>query len=194
MNPSGAARSLPTAISAGRLGRLDALVDLFALREDLPGGEPSLVELLQLLESTERTGDRRGRVPDGAGRPHRLAAQGPRHADRRLRPARSRATGATAGLCASLVDAFALIGRPGVSAAQADGWATATIGATQAEELRLAAKSKHDEERWPAIARALRDPVRDKQRAALVAYLIASDANYADEEDLFNDLLIDVEM
>jgi hypothetical protein len=71
---------------------------------------------------------------------------------------------------------------------------TAQLGSAHADELRLAAKSKHDEERWPAIARALRDPVREKQRAALVAYLIAAEPDYADEADLFADLLIDVEM
>ena len=87
-----------------------------------------------------------------------------------------------------------MIGRLGVSADQADRWAKNSIGAPEAEELRLAAKSNHDEERWPAIARALRDPVREKQRAALVAYLIAQESKYINEKDLYADLLIDVEM
>ena len=93
-----------------------------------------------------------------------------------------------------LVDAFALIRRTGASAVQVDGWVKADLGATQAEEIRLAAKAKHDETQWPAIARALRDPVRDMQRAALVAHLIAENEAYADAEDLYSDLLIDVQM
>src|SRR5262249_31813967 len=93
-----------------------------------------------------------------------------------------------------LVEAFALIRRTGVSAAQADVWATGDIDRVQAEALRLAAKSKHGEAQWPTIARGLRDPVREKQRAALVSYLIAELPEYVDETDLYADLLIDVEM
>lgn len=166
------------------------LLDLAALTVDLPGGEPSLVELLQLLEDpaivedtflTELT-TRAGWLLNDIK--ELTTAFGPPF------PAGWR----DGRILRQLIDAFALIGRLGVSAAQASRWATASIGAAEAEELRLAAKSKHDEERWPAIARALRDPVREKQRAALVAYLIAQEAKYANEEDLYADLLIDVEM
>lgn len=166
------------------------LVDLAALATELPGGEPSLVELLQLLEDpavvedtflTELTTRTGWLLDDTKTLTTAFAPAFP-------------AGWRDGHMLRQLVDAFALIGRFGVSAAQADRWATADIGAIEAEELRLAAKSKHDEERWPAIARALRDPVREKQRAALVAYLIAKEDKYADEGDLYADLLIDVEM
>jgi len=166
------------------------LVDLAALATDLPGGEPSLVELLQVLEDPAVAEDtfltelatRTGWLLDDIKALTTAFAPAFPFDWRDGRVLRG------------LVDAFALIGRLGVSAAQADRWATAAVGATEAEELRLAAKSKHDEAHWPAIARALRDPVREKQRAALVAYLIAHEAKYEDEEDLYADLLIDVEM
>ena len=176
-------------ISAGTWDRWTRLVDLAALDQDLPGGEPGLVALLQLLEDPANTED--AFLTELATRTLWLLED-----IKTLTTAFAPAFPADwrdGRILRKLIDAFALIGRLGVSAAQADSWATANIGGAQAEELRLAAKSKHDEERWPVIARALRDPVREKQRAALVAYLIAQEAKYADEEGLFADLLIDVE-
>jgi receptor-binding and translocation channel-forming TcA subunit of Tc toxin/ABC toxin-like protein/neuraminidase-like protein/putative peptidoglycan binding protein len=188
--------NLPTVaqtIAAGTWDEWVSLVDLFGLRKALPGGEPSLVELLRLIDPAEdaiaiedafrselasRTGWLREDVDTLI---EAFGFQFPQD----WRDGQALWT---------LVDAFTLIRRTGVSAAQADGWVMSDIGATQAEEIRLAAKSKHDETRWLSIARALRDPVREKQRAALVAYLIAQNEDYADEEDLYSDLLIDVEM
>jgi hypothetical protein len=183
--------ALPVAaqpVAAGAWAAWARLTDLAALATALPGGEPGLVELLNLLETADeetfraslvlRTGWLREDLDHLAGAFAPPFPAGWRDG-RTLR---------------RLVDAFALIGRLGVPAAQADGWAVAPIEAPQAEALRLAAKSKHDEQRWPAVARALRDPVREKQRAALVAHLIATDPGYDDEQALFEDLLIDVEM
>jgi hypothetical protein len=183
----------PQPIAPGAWNAWTLLVDLFALHKELPGGEPSLIELLELLDSdgdvtmaednfrcelAARTGWLREDIDT------LVAAFGLRFPqDWRDGQALSR-----------LVDAFALIRLAGVSTAQADTWAVAEIDMGQAEALRLAAKAKHDEAQWPAIARGLRDPVRDKQRAALVAYLIAKLAKYSDEDDLYSDLLIDVEM
>jgi hypothetical protein len=193
----------PRASAAGTWAAWTRLVELFALRKDLPGGEPSLVELLEWLDSDEDPA-----VAEETFRTELAARTGWLRADL------DTLVGAfglafpndwrDGAALRKLADAFRLIGRMGASAAQADGWATATIGAAQAEELRLAAKSKHDEERWPAIARGLRDPVREQQRAALVGYLLAEEAKkaerenraaaYVDEDDLYADLLIDVEM
>jgi hypothetical protein len=191
--------SLPAApqpVSRGSWAAWARLVDLAALATELPGGEPSLVELLRMLdpevpavdpaaaeeifltELTTRTGWLRADL-DAL-----LLAFTPAFPD----------DWRSGTVLRQLTDAVALVGRLGVPAVQADRWVTAPIGPAEAEELRLAAKSKHDEERWPAVARALRDPVREEQRAALVAYLIAREDAYADEEDLYADLLIDVKM
>ena len=185
--------ALPIVAQAVDTGTWDAwmcMVDLTALVTGLPGGEPSLVELLQLLEDPAIVED--AFLTELATRTGWL-----------LDDIKTLTTAFVAAFPSGwrdgrtlrqLVHAFTLIGRLGVSADQADRWAKNSIGAPEAEELRLAAKSNHDEERWPAIARALRDPVREKQRAALVAYLIAQESKYINEKDLYADLLIDVEM
>jgi hypothetical protein len=179
----------PTAAVPGSWDPWTRLVDVAALETDLPGGEPTLIELLLLLESGGSEDTFRAELTARTGwlgedLDYLLGAFAPAF------PAGWR-DGRT---LRALVDAFALIGRLGVPAAQADRWATGGIDATQADALRLAAKSKHDEDRWPAIARALRDPVRDLQRAALVGYLVGRDDRYADADALFEDLLIDVQM
>ena len=165
---------LPVTSRAVSPGVWDAwlrLLDVAALQKDLPGGEPSLVDLLQMLEDPAVTED--AFLAELTTRTAWLLADLETLTTALAVPYPAGWRDGT--MLRRLVDAFALIGRLGVSGAQADAWATAPIDAAQAEALRLAAKSKHDEERWPAVARALRDPVRDKQRAALVAYLIARD-------------------
>jgi len=181
---------LPAAAQTIAAGAWDAwvlFVDLFSLRKALPGGEPSLVELLQLMDSAEDTfrSELAGRTGWLREDVDTLIAAFGFQFPQDWRDGRA---------LWKLVDAFALIRRVGASAAQVDGWVTSDIRMTQAEEIRLAAKAKHDETQWLSIARALRDPVREKQRAALVGYLIAQNEQYADEEDLYSDLLIDVEM
>ncbi len=183
----------PQPIAPGSWDTWTRLVDLFSLRRGLPGGEPSLVELLQMLDSDEDpTVAEDNFLNELAARTtwmrediDTLVAAFGFQFPKDWRDGQA---------MEKLVDAFALIRRAGVSALQADTWAVANIDAAQAEALRLAAKSKHDEAQWPAIARGLRDPVREKQRAALVAYLMGKVADYSDENDLYDDLLIDVEM
>lgn len=184
---------VPTPAGSGIWTAWQRLLGWAALGYDLPGGEPTVLALLQLLESTDDPAVAeetfRTALTDRTTWPRDdldalTAAVAPAYPDD-WRDGR---------LLAGLAEAFALLSRLGVPATQAFAWAHAPIGFEQAEELRLTAKAKHDEERWPAIARALRDPVREHQRAALVTHLIARDDTYDDEEDLFDDLLIDVEM
>lgn len=218
LNPA----TLPTAPQASDERTWTAwtrLVDLFALRAELPGGEPSLVELLALLEATEVTSLPELPQPSASssGVIGLLEPVRPPSKEVFLSELANRTGWLLEDITTlsddvfgfqfpgdwrdgqalwRLVDAFALIGRIGASATQVDGWVTADLGEPQAEQIRLAAKAKHDETQWPAVARALRDPVRDRQREALVAYLIAHEEGkeYADADDLFEDLLIDVKM
>lgn len=75
---------------------------------------------------------------------------------------------------------------------------------TDSGNIRKAAKAKHKEEEWLKIAKPLQDTLREKQRQALVDYVVArptitgespnSNLFWENENDLFAYLLIDVEM
>ncbi|MDI3284715.1 neuraminidase-like domain-containing protein [Polyangium sp. 15x6] len=90
--------------------------------------------------------------------------------------------------------AFQLLSRLGASAAQGALWAN--VDATTADialDVKRVARAKHDDARWSEVARPLRDVLREKQRDALVGYLVAK-RDLAGPNELFDELLIDVEM
>ncbi len=65
--------------------------------------------------------------------------------------------------------------------------------------LKNAARAKYDEAQWLKLAKPLRDELREKQREALVAYVIAhadlgSNERWKNSDELYEYLLIDVEM
>jgi hypothetical protein len=70
------------------------------------------------------------------------------------------------------------------------GWTPVDVTPSIATEIRLVAKAKHAPEDWLTVARPLRDVLREKQRASLVAYLV----NKFSPDDLMGKLLVDVEM
>ncbi|APR86765.1 Insecticidal toxin complex protein TccB1 [Minicystis rosea] len=96
-----------------------------------------------------------------------------------------------------LRDAVAVVSRVGVSAQTAIEWIVAvpTPPATvfDATPIIQAAKAKHTEDEWTTVAPPLRDLIRDRQRNALVSYLM-DDRGYTDTDQLFSDLYIDVQM
>jgi hypothetical protein len=89
--------------------------------------------------------------------------------------------------------AFAILKRLGVGAAQAWGWNTADVTFDQAAQIKFAVKSKYDDKEWFSIAPALRDPLREKQRDALLAYVI-HDSGFRDADDVYGYFLIDPQM
>lgn len=98
-----------------------------------------------------------------------------------------------------LQQTLALLRRLGVSAERAAGWAAADLGKSEARAIRQAVKAKYSAEEWTGIARALRDPIREVQRAALVAYLrvrpdAAKQQTWTDSNGMFDWFLVDPEM
>jgi hypothetical protein len=101
---------------------------------------------------------------------------------------------------------FQLIQRLGISATQLAAWTLPNLAAdistdqgwatalANADAVKNAVKSKYDDEQWLTLAKPLRDRLREKQRAALVAHLIATNTAGVDEADLYEYYLIDVQM
>lgn len=72
-----------------------------------------------------------------------------------------------------LRDCLAAMTQIGASPAQLFAWASPTIGFDVSSAITMAVKSRYPEDRWLEVARTLRDPLRELQRSALVAYLLA---------------------
>jgi hypothetical protein len=99
---------------------------------------------------------------------------------------------------ARLKPAFDLIKSSGVPA-DVGGWIGPDVAPDQADAIKKAVKAKYSTDQWPAIAKPLRDALRERQRDALVAYLLAHDPPapgwaWRDPDDVYAYYLIDVEM
>ena len=95
--------------------------------------------------------------------------------------------------------AFAMLSQFGASAEQCLFWTERNPAANRdpeqecARDVKSLVRARLDDWQWLEIARVLNDPLREKQRAALVSYLTQTlGAHNANE--LYDDFLIDVEM
>ncbi len=85
----------------------------------------------------------------------------------------------------------------GMSAGYCSALAGYLIDEGIARSIRQAVRAKYDEEQWLEVARPWRDKLREKQRDALVAYLVThpdEDHRWRDLNDVYAYFLIDVEM
>lgn len=88
---------------------------------------------------------------------------------------------------------FALLRRLGVPLSEARTWAHPVLTASEARSIKQAVKARYDREQWLSVAKALKDPLREKQRTMLSLYLI-NRYGLETTNDLFSRFLIDVEM
>ena len=63
-----------------------------------------------------------------------------------------------------------------------------------AKLLRASLKARYDEDTWLSTLKEIMDAIRPQKRDALVAYLLAVNPEMKDENDLYDYLLVDVEM
>lgn len=93
----------------------------------------------------------------------------------------------------ALADVFELARRLGVAATRLVRWADpADVTFATAAEIKAVAKAKHEPSMWPGVAEPLRDALREQQRDALVAHVLASGGDVRNADDLFGRFLIDV--
>jgi receptor-binding and translocation channel-forming TcA subunit of Tc toxin/ABC toxin-like protein/neuraminidase-like protein/PA14 domain-containing protein/virulence plasmid A protein len=72
-------------------------------------------------------------------------------------------------------------------------WAATEPDESQSRAIKNTARAKYDEDGWLAVAKPIRDALREKQRVALAAYLVWA-LKFKDTNQLFEYFLIDVEM
>ncbi len=92
-----------------------------------------------------------------------------------------------------LQQALRVIDQLGIGAAQLFQWAATVPDAAQAQDIKRTVKARYDAETWLALAKSLNDRLRERQRDALVAYLLPR-LGLDDSAQLFELFLIDVDM
>ncbi|MEX5215457.1 MAG: neuraminidase-like domain-containing protein [Nitrospiraceae bacterium] len=97
---------------------------------------------------------------------------------------------------AILQRAIHLLKRVGASATQLSAWAKDEPNHEQANAVIETVKARYDRAQWLEVARSLNDPLREKQRMALVDFLVARMKKEGIEtaNDLLGHFLIDIEM
>ncbi len=100
------------------------------------------------------------------------------------------------------IPCFKIIKRLAVSVEKVCEWVNVEDGLGElfetARSIKQTVKAKYDHERWLEVAKPLRDDLRDRQRTALLSYLIAyyafRDKTFEDSNELYAHFLIDPEM
>ncbi|MGK4001455.1 neuraminidase-like domain-containing protein [Sorangium sp. So ce1036] len=178
---------LPRAVTDGTGSALfeawERLVDFVALRSHLVGPSPSLASLF-VAEPAALAAATGWPAADVAGV---LSERGWVTLD----PSNAAQQVSILGL---MRRAIVVLKRLGVSAEQAFAWESAIMsdGPVPAESIVRAAKAKYSDAEWARVAPPLRDVLRERLRSSLVGYLVAK-RGYEDSDDLFADLLVDVE-
>lgn len=177
----------------------ERLVDLFRLRDQLPLGESVLSEIFSVArDATTTEADVLQKLSKHTGwgtddLQLLVGAQGlgftfpDSYRDERA--------------LMRLYSCFKIMKILGASAKQLSDWGktnqTSVEELDNARSIKNAVKAKYDDKQWLEVAKPLKDPLREKQRKALVAYLImhpAKGQHWRDVSELYEYFLIDVEM
>lgn len=104
-------------------------------------------------------------------------------------------------LLLQVADIFSATKRVGLSPLLVSQSLSTDVTMAHSRNIRMAAKSKHEDASWAKVAKPLQDTLREKQRKALVAYIVKHGSIISgnllpirNENELYAYLLIDVEM
>jgi len=190
-----------SATSQGRYARWRRLADAAALKTSLPSDGTPVTSLLDLALGGASKADHmaalRARTQWSAETLTTLAGDPANPADTGLLALAYPADYTSERALRRLADAFAVLRRLGISA-DVGGWIGPIVTADQADAIKQSVKAKYTTQRWGAVAKSLRDVLREQQRDALVGYLLAHPptgvTRWHDASDLYARYLIDVEM
>lgn len=82
----------------------------------------------------------------------------------------------------------------GASVEQINGYIKPILSSSEVSDLRKALKTRYDEDTWLRTLKEIMDMIRPQKRDALVAYLLATQPEMKDKNDLYDYFLVDVEM
>ena len=189
----------PTGFKTDLFTSWERLADLFALRDTLPQADTTLVDI---FEAAQKTGTTVSKVLDALA-----AATG---WDRKILDELNLAKGSSFTLDdfknetkpRLLQVRVLLANRLGVSAKQLSDWATAdmssAMGPQVAAEIKNTVKARYDDEHWKTVGKTINDRLRERQKAALIAYVLTRkeivNREITTSSHLYQHFLIDVDM
>ncbi|WP_409025070.1 neuraminidase-like domain-containing protein [Flavobacterium sp.] len=94
----------------------------------------------------------------------------------------------------SVINCMQSLVKLGVTVSQVAAYLKPTLTAADVAKLRTTLKSSYDEDTWLETLKEIMNTIRPQKRNALVAYLLATNPDMKDENDLFDYFLVDVEM
>jgi peptidoglycan hydrolase-like protein with peptidoglycan-binding domain len=164
------------------------LMSYAVLKRDLAGGGDDLIAIFErarlknpesVLELCQRIATLTRRKPDGVqAAATELQMTAPEHFADEARMER-------------LWQALQIVEKFGVSVASLKTWLTPQPDAAVAMDVRNTIKSRYEPEMWQRIAKAIFDPLRQRERDALVAYIMHIKDDLDSVEKLFEYFLID---
>ncbi|MBL8425766.1 MAG: peptidoglycan-binding protein [Candidatus Accumulibacter phosphatis] len=182
----------PAAEASAALGSFLSMVAALRAGAGLPGGWP---DFLALLQAQDAAGIGRSGYLDavtlrtGWDRPSVEFVSGEQGLD--LSWPQGYRSGA---FLSAMQPRLAILRRLGVTGGTAQAWSAAAVSMQVAQTIVQTARAKYpDKDAWLAVARPLRDPLRERQRAALVDHLLHRHGLQSSNE-LYGHYLVDVEM
>ncbi len=168
---------------------LERLIDLFQLRDTLPDGAVLLSDVFEAAGSGAQTNEiltilGEGTLWDAKNLEWLSGTNG-------LNFSVSDFTNEKSIL--RLYASFSILKKLGASADQCLIWVKPSLTEKESREVMSLVRAKYDTKDWLERAKSLRDPLRDKQRNALAAYLVKK-RGVRNTDELYDDFLMDVEM
>jgi 5-hydroxyisourate hydrolase-like protein (transthyretin family) len=93
-----------------------------------------------------------------------------------------------------LIECADFVRKIGAGVTQIKKYINPVLTKQEVEDLRATLKSRYDEDTWLSTLKEIMDAIRPQKRNALVAHLLATNADMKDENDLYEYFLLDVEM
>lgn len=94
----------------------------------------------------------------------------------------------------AVIDCMKYLLKLGITVSQIPEYLKLSLTAADVVNLRIALKTRYDEQTWLETLKEIMNAIRPQKRIALVAYLLATNLHLKDENDLFDYFLVDVEM
>jgi len=180
----------PSGFKPALFSQWERLLALFTLRDSLPNGEGSLIDVF--AAGTPGEAETKLAQVTGWGPAELATLTGNNGFNFTAADFKNEVK------IAKLQSCWALIKRFGVSAKQLFGWAVVEPDVGDAHDVQNTVRAKYDDDAWLTAAKPLNDVLRESGKGALIAYLLTDpglrSAGVGDSSGLYEYFLIDVDM